>query len=198
MTLRLAPLLLALALGLSGLTGCTEPDDPAVSPLEAPAESGYASYGEPIALGDGTVALRPAALTADPATYDGTVVRVEGTVAEVCRMEGCWLTLENPTATPIRVVVPRDADGRYLFTFPTDAGMLDVIVEGTVDVDTMSVEELRHYAEDEGRAQEEIDAITEPQPTVVLTATGALVEADAATEPEHAEGEPAAEPAAQS
>lgn len=178
---------LVLALGLAGLTGCAEPDadDPAVSPLEVPAD-GYARYGEPIALDDGVVALRPAALTADPATYDGTVVRVEGTVAEVCRMEGCWLTLENPTATPIRVVVPRDADGRYAFTFPTDAGMRDVIVEGTVDVDTTSVEELRHYAEDEGRAQEEIDAITEPRPTIVLTARGALVEA--------AEAEPAAQP----
>jgi hypothetical protein len=89
-------------------------------------------------------------------------------------MQGCWLTLQNPTGQPIRVQVPRDSSG-YVFTFPTDLGIAEVIVEGTVTADTTSVETLRHFAEDEGRSQAEIDAITEPEPTVTLTARGALV-----------------------
>jgi len=205
MTLRLASLFLALVL----VAGCTETatDAPIATPVAA---ADYTPYGEPLALDDGTPTLTPSALLADPAAYDGETVRVEGTIAEMCKMMGCWLTLRDADAEAgetVRVRVPTDSSGTYVYTFPTDLGMIDAVVEGTVSVDTMSVDELRHYAEDEGRPQEEIDAITEPKPTVVLTAHGALVETvtsepDAvepdATEPEEAEGEPVAEPAAQS
>lgn len=203
MTLRLASLLLALVL----VAGCTETatDAPVATPV---ATADYTPYGESVALEDGTPILTPSALLANPAAYDGETVRVEGTIAEMCRMKGCWLTLRDADAEAgetVRVRVPTDSSGTYVYTFPTDLGMIDAVVEGTVNVDTMSVDELRHYAEDEGRPQEEIEAITEPQPTVVLTAHGALVEkADAAEtdvpEPDAAEpeAEPVAEPAAQS
>lgn len=197
MTLRIAPLLLALVL----VAGCAETatDAPVETAPETPvATADYTPFGEPVALDDGTPTVTPSALLADPASYDGETVRVEGTIAEMCKMAGCWLTLRDTDAEAgetVRVRVPTDDEGEYVYTFPTDLGMIDAIVEGTVNVDTMSVDELRHYAEDEGRSQEEIDAITEPQPTVVLTATGALVETDDADE---IEGEPVAEPAAQS
>lgn len=194
MTLRIAPLLLVLVAGCAE----TSTDAPPATPVVA---ADYVPFGEPVALDDGTPTVTPSALLADPAAYDGETVRVEGTIAEMCRMMGCWLTLRDTGAEAgetVRVRVPTDEEGEYVYTFPTDLGMIDAIVEGTVEVDTMSVDELRHYAEDEGRSQEEIDAITEPKPTVVLTARGALVEPDDATEPEEAEGEPAAEPAAQS
>lgn len=196
MTLRIASLLLALVL----VAGCAETatDAPPETPV-APAD--YTPFGEPVALDDGTPTVTPSTLLTDPAAYDGEIVRVEGTIAEMCKMMGCWLTLRDTdaeTGETVRVRVPTDEEGEYVYTFPTDLGMIDAIVEGTVSVDTMGVDELRHYAEDEGRSQEEIDAITEPQPTVVLTAHGALVETDGATEPEETAGEPVAEPAAQS
>jgi hypothetical protein len=135
----------------------------------------YVSYGDPLRVDDdGIVALDPVALTEDLGTYENTVVRVRGTVAQVCQAKGCWLTFETPAAVPVRVEVPRDSAG-YVFTFPTDLGAAEVIVEGMVTADTTDVETLRHFAEDEGRPQEEIDAITEPERTVVLTARGALV-----------------------
>lgn len=173
MMCRLCYLLLILAF----VAGCADPDvaeEGETDELDAPVE--YAAYGESVVLEDGMTALSPTTLTADPLAYDGTVVRVEGTVAEVCQMAGCWLTLQNPTATPIRVQVPRDEAGEYVYTFPTDLGMVDAIIEGTVVLDTLGVDELRHYAEDEGRSAAEIEAITEPQPTVRLIARGALVE----------------------
>jgi hypothetical protein len=138
----------------------------------------YVSYGDPLVVEDDDndlVSLDPAALTQDLGTYQNTVVRVEGTVAKVCQAMGCWLTLQNPAGTPIRVEVPRDEEGEYVYTFPTDLGIAEVIVEGTVTSDTTDVETLRHFAEDEGRSSEEVDAITEPERTVVLTARGALV-----------------------
>ena len=173
---------LLLALAFAFVAGCAEPE---VSEEIATDELGenveYASYGESVVLEDGMASLDPATLTADPLAYNGTVVRVEGQVAEVCVNAGCWLTLANPTATPIRVQVPRDEAGKYVYTFPTDLGMVDAIIEGTVTVDTLGVDELRHYAEDEGRPQSAIDAITEPQPTVQLIARGALLKVPGAT-----------------
>jgi hypothetical protein len=187
--LLLPPLLLPLFLGLF-LVGCQ--DAPEVDDLELSEEAAdletadglvvvdgeeYASFGDPLLVdGDADlVALDPAALTQDLGTYQNTVVRVEGTVAKVCQMKGCWLTLQNPAGTPIRVEVPRDEDGEYVYTFPKDLGIAEVIVEGTVMADETDVETLRHFAEDEGQSPEEIDAITEPERTVVLTARGALV-----------------------
>ena len=172
-------LLLALASLMLLATGCAESNDTAIvvdtdEEVADAMDSEYEFYGDRLDTDETIVALTPAALTGDVGAYNDTVVRVEGTVAQVCKMAGCWLTMENPTGQPIRVQVPRDSSG-YVFTFPTDLGIAEVIVEGTVRADTTSVETLRHFAEDEGRSQEEIDAITAPQPTVVLTARGALV-----------------------
>ncbi len=174
----------AFAVGLLIAAGCAEPEQADVAVSDSSADE-YASYGDPLAVDESIVALTPAAITQDIGAYENTVVRVEGTVAQVCQMKGCWLTLQNPTATPIRVVVPRDSAGAYVYTFPTDLGTQDVIVEGTVTADTTSVEMLRHLAEDEGRSAAEVEAITKPQRTVVLTARGALVKraAPTATQP---------------
>jgi hypothetical protein len=192
---RLLILPLLLGFFLVGCADAPEVDDMELSEEAADLEATdglvmvdgaeYVAYGDLLAMDedDAVVSLDPAALTQDLGTYQNTVVRVEGTVAKVCQMEGCWLTLQNPTGTPIRVEVPRDEAGEYVYTFPTDLGIAEVIVEGTVTADETSVETLRHFAEDEGRAPEEIDAITEPEQTAVLTARGALVkQADVATQ----------------
>ncbi|MEM1043199.1 MAG: DUF4920 domain-containing protein [Bacteroidota bacterium] len=172
--------LLALALLLAGCTRDGEVREADVV-VQAPSEElglndRFVNYGADVAAGSDLVALAPATLTADPLAYDGTTVRVEGSVTQVCRMKGCWLSLDNPTDTPVRVMVPRDENGQYVFTFPPDLpAASDAVVEGTVRVDTMSVDMLRHLAEDQGRPQAEIDAITEPEPTVALIARGALL-----------------------
>jgi len=142
----------------------------------------YVSYGDPLPVDDDAlVALAPAALGEALGTYENTVVRVEGTVAKVCKMQGCWLTFQTPASDAVRVQVPRDSSG-YVFTFPTDLGAAEVIVEGTVTAEETDVETLRHFAEDEGRPQDEIDAITEPERTIILTARGALVKRGALVE----------------
>ena len=151
----------------------------------------FVAFGEPLPVGEGITELSPVALTEDLGTYQGTVARVRGEVAKMCQMNGCWLTLRNDGGMPIRIEVPRDSSGAYVYTFPTDLGSGEVIVEGMVRGDSTDVETLRHFAEDEGQSQAEIDAITEPRQTVILTARGALVrrvpdtpEASPVTEPE--------------
>lgn len=108
--------------------------------------------------------------------FDGQQVAVEGTVREVCQMKGCWLTLDNAAGETIRVAVPKDADGEYLYTFPMDTAGRPARLAGTVTVEDTDVETLRHLAEDGGQDAAAVAAITAPERTIVLTASGAAFE----------------------
>lgn len=144
------------------------------------ATANMTAYGEVLALGDGTPVLTAIDVAAHLDQYDGQTVRIEGQISQVCQMKGCWLMLRNVDGgADIRINVPRQ-DGDYVYTFAKDipAGTR-AILEGRVARDTLSVELLRHFAEDAGKSASEIEAITAPQVAVVMTATGALVAKDA-------------------
>ncbi len=51
-----------------------------------------------------------------------------------------------------------------------------MIMHGKMFTDTTSVAQLQHYAHDEGKTQEEIDQITEPQLTYGFLADGVILE----------------------
>jgi hypothetical protein len=163
-----------LLIGLLGLGACADPAEPPAEPTADATEAGVAepatvAFGETVPDG---AALTPAQLTASPDEYAGKTVVVEGVAREVCQKAGCWLTFSDDDGQTIRVSVPHGDDG-YPFTFPMDASGQRVRVSGTFAVETTSVEDLRHYAEDDGASEEEIAAITEPEETFVLTALGA-------------------------
>ena len=163
----------ALALALAA---CATDDEPvAVVPTDDSALlDGGTAVGEPIAADLAFVSADDLATRADE--LDGQAVAVEGTVREVCQMKGCWLTLDNAAGETIRVAVPKDADGEYLYTFPMDTAGRPARLAGTVTVEDTDVETLRHLAEDAGEGEEAVAAITEPERTIVLTATGAAFE----------------------
>ena len=50
-----------------------------------------------------------------------------------------------------------------------------VEVEGAGSVKEMSVDQLRHFAEDAGKSKEEIDAITQPKKETMVKATALAV-----------------------
>jgi hypothetical protein len=114
-------------------------------------------------------------VVAHPEQYTNAPVRVAGTVSEVCQMAGCWFTFQNDAGVAFRVSVPRDEDG-YVFTFPQDVSGRQAVVAGTLTVEETDVETLRHLAEDGGASPEEVAAITAPERTLVLSATGARIE----------------------
>ena len=58
---------------------------------------------------------------------------------------------------------------------PKDIAGREVIVNGKAFVNEVSVEELRHYAEDAGKSEEEIAQITEPEKTYSFLADGVLL-----------------------
>lgn len=168
-------LLLIPLLALAACTSAEEQADTSAAALSANdamvAEMGMVVGEDP---GDGAVLFASDVVTS-PEDYLEVPVRVAGTVSEVCQNAGCWLTFQNDAGVAFRVTVPRDDDG-YVFTFPTDVSGEHVLVAGTLTLEQTSVETLKHFAEDRGDDPETIAAITEPERTLVLSATGARIE----------------------
>ena len=96
--------------------------------------------------------------------------KVKGKVVDVCQKKGCWMELDKGDGSTIRVTF-KD----YGFFVPMDIKGREVVINGVAYVDTISVSDLKHYAEDAGKAQEEIDAITEPETEVAFEADGVIV-----------------------
>ena len=63
----------------------------------------------------------------------------------------------------------------YGFFVPKDIDGKETIIDGYAYIETMSVDDLRHYAEDEGKSAEEIEAITEPETNLSFVADGVIV-----------------------
>lgn len=92
---------------------------------------------------------------------------VEGTIQECCQKKGCWMKVDMGNGESMRVTF-KD----YGFFVPMDAGGHTMVMKGVAAYDTLDVDYLRHLAEDAGKTQEEIDAITEPELSLVFEATG--------------------------
>lgn len=63
----------------------------------------------------------------------------------------------------------------YEFFVPKDIEEKEVIVKGKAFVAEVSVDEQRHYAEDNGQTAEEVAEITEPKRTLSFLADGVLI-----------------------
>lgn len=96
---------------------------------------------------------------------------VTGTVESVCKKKGCWMNVSSADGTQSMFVKFVD----YGFFMPLDLEGQTVTMKGTASKETTSVEELRHYAEDEGKSKEEIAAITEPKDEVQFMASGVVI-----------------------
>ena len=129
----------------------------------------YASFGEKIT--DENVLAKSEIIE----TYknlkvgDTAVVKFTTSVKEVCQAKGCWMRLDLGD----NEAMVRFKD--YGFFMPKNITDKEVIVNGKAYVSEMSVEEQRHYAEDAGKSEEEIAAITEVETTLSFEADGVLV-----------------------
>lgn len=97
-------------------------------------------------------------------------VAVKGTVTDVCQKKGCWLTIKTEDNSEFFVKM-KD----YAFFVPTALKGKNVVMDGTAEVKTMSVDEQKHYATDAKKSQAEIDAITAPKEKINFVATGIKV-----------------------
>jgi hypothetical protein len=103
---------------------------------------------------------------------DTVQAKLIGEIEKTCTVKGCWMKVNIAGEEDPMHITFKD----YGFFVPKE-GMENkaAIFEGIAFVDTISVEMLQHYAEDEGLSEEEIAAITEPEIVVTFEASGVLI-----------------------
>lgn len=115
-------------------------------------------------------AITPAEFLTKFEEKDSSEVKLTAYINEVCSKKGCWMVLDLGEGKDMRVTF-KD----YGFFVPKDAAGKLATVQGVAKMDTTDVATLKHYAEDAGESQEEIDAITAPEFNYVFEATGVII-----------------------
>lgn len=107
----------------------------------------------------------------DPKLYTEKYIgKISGKVVEVCQEKGCWMKIEKADGDKMMVKF-KD----YGFFMPKDIVGREVVLDGETIAKEVSVQQLRHYAEDAGKSQEEINKITKPRKETQFIAKGVLV-----------------------
>ena len=96
--------------------------------------------------------------------------KIIGEINEVCSSKGCWLTMDLPNGESMRVTF-KD----YGFFVPKNSQGFPIILEGVATLTETDVETLRHFAEDQGKSKEEIEAITESKREITFEANGVII-----------------------
>lgn len=130
------------------------------------------NYGAGVTLAETTSMAR---IVADPDAYVGKKVRIEGRVAEVCPMKGCWMELsEEKAGSSLRVKVD---DG--VIVFPVTAKGRLAVAEGVVEAIPMTreryVEWLEHLAEERGQKLDPATVGKGPFRILQIRGTGARI-----------------------
>ena len=97
-------------------------------------------------------------------------IKIEGKIISTCSMKGCWMKMNVYKDT----LLVRFKD--YEFFVPkTGSENKSVIVNGKISIDTLSIDLLKHYAEDAGKTMAEISLITKPEITISFLADGVII-----------------------
>ena len=97
-------------------------------------------------------------------------VKIQGRIISTCPMKGCWMKMNVNNDT----ILVRFKD--YGFFVPkTGSEGKSVIINGKLSIDTLSVGQLKHYAEDAGKTKFEISLITKPEITLSFLADGVII-----------------------
>lgn len=125
------------------------------------------SFGEKIKL-DG--ATEGASFLKQIDGKDSLIVKISAPIVNVCQKKGCWMNVDLGEGKQMMVrfkdygfFVPKDADGKI------------AVMDGVAFREVLSVDMLRHYAEDAGKSKEEIEKITEPETRLSFEASGVLI-----------------------
>jgi len=133
--------------------------------------SAYTSYGDQISEKDYLSSSEALAKYQTLKVGDTINLKFGSSIEEVCSKKGCWMKL--PAGETEETIMVRFKD--YGFFMPLDSKGNEVIVEGKAFVKEVSVEELKHYAEDAGKSKEEIAKITKPKLELAFEAKGVLM-----------------------
>ena len=97
--------------------------------------------------------------------------KLEGQILSTCPMKGCWMKMSVEQDT----ILVRFKD--YGFFVPKSGSEgKSAIINGKLSVDTLSVAQLRHYAEDAGKSKDEVSKIVKPEITISFLADGVVID----------------------
>lgn len=116
-------------------------------------------------------AIAASKLPAEIGKKESLKAKVTGEVESVCQVKGCWMKVTTTEGQTMRVVF-KD----YAFFVPKDITGKTVTFEGEAQNKIVSVDHLKHYAQDAGKTKAEIAQITEPSHEITFVATGVIVE----------------------
>jgi hypothetical protein len=159
--IRLIPIAFAITLA-SLSTGCQSTSSPALSAMRPDGQ--WHQYGPKV---------NPQGATVLMCTVSGDEGRsvVAAHIVDVCKVKGCWMNVRTEGGQDIFVKF-KD----YAFFVPMNAAGRQVRMYGDLTTKTVSVSELRHYAEDAKKSSAEIAAITEPQTQLTFIADSVMIE----------------------
>ena len=96
--------------------------------------------------------------------------KLSGEIINVCPKKGCWMNLKVDEDT----IFVKFKD--YGFFVPkTGVESKLAFISGNIKKDTISVERLRHYAEDAGKSSDEIEKIVKPEFKFSFLADGVAI-----------------------
>lgn len=101
---------------------------------------------------------------------DSVWVTLKSTIVASCQHSGCWMDLDLGDDHLVKVSF-KD----YAFFIPFDSKGKTATVEGYALRELILVDMLKHYAEDDNKTREEIDAITEPELAYTFEAIGVII-----------------------
>ena len=133
--------------------------------------TGTTYYGEKF---DPAGAISHAQLLRQVVSSDTVKTKVTGLVDGVCQAKGCWMSVVDKSNPDGESFFVKFKD--YGFFMPLDFAGSEVTMNGKAYQEITTVEELKHYAEDEGQSAEEIAAITEPLMELKFLADGVIVQ----------------------
>ncbi|MCB0620428.1 MAG: DUF4920 domain-containing protein [Saprospiraceae bacterium] len=160
---------LAISLWACGNSGEENAADTAQEQAGATSEANGQTFGDAVTA-EGAINYED--LYQQMNAADSLPAKVIGMVDQVCQVKGCWMDIvaQKEGVEPMRVSF-KD----YGFFVPKDIAGRQVIMEGYAYREVTTVDELRHYAEDEGLSKEEIEKITEPIEELKFLASGVLL-----------------------
>jgi len=148
----------------------------AKSKVEAKSEAAqpafkYAAFGSKITADKALTKEQMTQKYASLKKGDTINVKFKSKIMSVCKKKGCWMKMDLAENKESFI---RFKD--YGFFVPLNADNSDAVVSGKAFLDVISVDELKHYAKDGGKSQEEIDKITQPKITYAFQADGVLIQ----------------------
>ncbi len=154
------------AVGIALLSGCSN-NKGEVKNETAAVDTTLRFFGASITQDN---AVASSQLTEKMKGKDSLKIKLTGVVEAVCQKKGCWMNLNIGGSEPMKVSF-KD----YAFFVPKDAAGKTAFIDGVAFKDTISVADLKHYAEDAGKSKEEIEKITQPEINIGFEANGVIL-----------------------